>query len=161
MSDELQRPSEEAERRDLRWLADVRANGITLERVYAKSVINTLAWFEQNERKYREALEALNTLRSNIVATQSASWANTVYPLVAILNATGLEQFDPTEEQLREHVEAYGGAGGYPGHTLREPYEGWREPVSRLQSVEEGVRQYLENPTDKNRAILEARMEKR
>lgn len=63
----------------------------------------------------REALEALNALRSNIVGTQSASWSNTVYPLVAILNAAGLEQFDPSEEQLRQHMGCYGGAGGYPG----------------------------------------------
>jgi hypothetical protein len=67
-----------------------------------------------------QALEALNTLRSNIVATQSASWSNFVYPFVAILDATGLEQFEPTDTQLAEHSSAYGGAGGYPGHTRKD-----------------------------------------
>jgi hypothetical protein len=64
----------------------------------------------------QEALELLNQLRSNIIATQAASWSNTVYPLVAILNAAGFKQVDATDEQKTEHLEAYGGAGGYPGH---------------------------------------------
>jgi hypothetical protein len=38
-----------------------------------------------------------------------------MYPLVAILNAAGLEQLQPTDEQKREHLDCYGGAGGYPG----------------------------------------------
>jgi hypothetical protein len=66
----------------------------------------------------QEALETLNQLRSNIIATQSASWSNTVYPLVAILNAAGFELVDSTKEQQAEHLKAYGGAGGYPGHTV-------------------------------------------
>ncbi|HYT45058.1 MAG TPA: hypothetical protein VEP90_22210 [Methylomirabilota bacterium] len=67
-----------------------------------------------------EALEALNMLRSNIIATQSASWSNTMYPLVAILNEAGIEQLDATEEQKLEHKNCYGGAGGYPGHLIKD-----------------------------------------
>lgn len=62
-----------------------------------------------------EALIALNTLRSNIIATQKAGWSDTIYPLVAILNAAGWEQFEPTEEQIEQHRNTYGGAGGFPG----------------------------------------------
>lgn len=62
-----------------------------------------------------EALDALNELRSNVITTQDASWSNLVYPLVAILNATGREVFTSSDEQAREHRIAYGGAGGYPG----------------------------------------------
>jgi hypothetical protein len=61
-----------------------------------------------------EALTALNALRSNIIGSQSASWSNTVYPLVAILNAAGFEQYEATKEQLEQHRACYGGAGGYP-----------------------------------------------
>lgn len=63
----------------------------------------------------REALAALNQLRSNLVATQSAGWSNLVYPLVAILDAAGFEQGEPTEAQEAEHFDCYGGAGGFPG----------------------------------------------
>lgn len=62
-----------------------------------------------------EALVALNTLRSNVIATQSAGWSNLVYPLVSILNDAGMELFEPTKEQLAQHQAAYGGAGRYPG----------------------------------------------
>lgn len=68
-----------------------------------------------------EALTALNALRSNVVATQNASWSNLMYPLVAILNDAGMELFKPTEEQLRLHRACYGGAGGYPGRERRVP----------------------------------------
>lgn len=68
-----------------------------------------------------EALMALNELRSNIVGTQSASWSNTMYPLVAILDAAGMEVFDSSEEQLAQHLSCYGGAGGYPGQLQAEP----------------------------------------
>lgn len=61
-----------------------------------------------------EALDRLNTLRSCIVKTQSATWSNSVYPLVAILNGAGFEPFEPTAEQLAAHLRAYGGAGGMP-----------------------------------------------
>lgn len=64
-----------------------------------------------------EALEALNALRSNIIGTQAAGWSNTVYPLVAILNAAGYEFTQPTDEQMREHLSCYGGAGGFPRTT--------------------------------------------
>ena len=67
-----------------------------------------------------QALNALNELRSNMVATQSAGWSNLAYPLVAILNAAGLEQFESSDEQQVEHLACYCGAGGFPGH-LREP----------------------------------------
>lgn len=109
---------------------------------------------------FLDALEALNALRSNIVGTQRASWSNVAYPLVAILNAAGLEQFDPTEEQLRQHLDCYGGAGGYPGHEIREPATGWCEPVSRLQLVSEAARWFLDDPSEKNRGYLEARLER-
>ena len=65
-----------------------------------------------------EALEAINTLRSNVIGTQSAGWSNTMYPLVAILNDAGFEYIKPTEEQIRHHLNCYGGAGGYPGNEL-------------------------------------------
>jgi len=62
-----------------------------------------------------EALKALNELRSNVVGTQNAGWSNTMYPLVAILNAAGYEYVPPTDEQKEQHFNCYGGAGGYPG----------------------------------------------
>lgn len=68
-----------------------------------------------------EALVALNQLRSNMVATQQASWSNMCYPIVAILNAAGFELIEEvTEQQAAEHLNCYGGGGGYPGH-LKEP----------------------------------------
>lgn len=79
-----------------------------------------------------EALDALNELRSNIVATQNASWSNVAYPLVAILNAAGYELIeDVSEEQLHQHVACYGGAGGFPGHLRSEPRKdaGWRHQI--------------------------------
>lgn len=108
-----------------------------------------------------EALDAINALRSNVIGTQSASWSNTMYPLVAILNAAGIEQFDPTEEQLRQHMDCYGGAGGYPGHVLREPAgSGWCEPVSRLQDFKRLAQMFLDDPTDENRTRLERALER-
>lgn len=101
-----------------------------------------------------EALSAINALRSNVVGSQSAGWSNLMYPLVAILNAAGLEQFDPSEEQLRHHMDCYGGAGGYPGHELREPMPGWCEPVGRLARLTETVKRFLANPTDEHREQL-------
>jgi hypothetical protein len=68
-----------------------------------------------------EALAAINELRSNIVGTQSASWSNTMYPLVAILDAAGMEVFEPSVDQMAEHISCYGGAGGYPGMLRAEP----------------------------------------
>lgn len=62
----------------------------------------------------REALDLLNRVRSNIIATQSASWSNAAYPLVAILNAAGYELMGATDGQREEHVGCYGGAGGWP-----------------------------------------------
>jgi hypothetical protein len=44
-----------------------------------------------------------------------------MYPLVAILNAAGMELFDSSEEQMAQHYDCYGGAGGYPGAIKREP----------------------------------------
>lgn len=67
------------------------------------------------ELSYKEALTALNDLRSNIIKTQRAGWSDTVYPLVAILEAAGFEQFEPTDEQIEQHRKTYGGAGGFPG----------------------------------------------
>ena len=48
-SAEFPRPTEIEERRALCWLMDVREFGGPLERVYAASVIRTLAHFEQKE----------------------------------------------------------------------------------------------------------------
>lgn len=47
---EFRRPAEEDERSALVWLTDVRAHGGPLERVYATSIIETLAWFEQEQK---------------------------------------------------------------------------------------------------------------
>lgn len=102
-----------------------------------------------------KALAALNALRSNVVGTQSASWSNTMYPFVAILNAAGLVQVDPSEDDLRQHMDCYGGAGGYPGHILREPKPGWCKPVGRLEHVTTAARRFLEDPSERNRQILE------
>lgn len=107
-----------------------------------------------------EALEALNALRSNVIGTQSASWSNAMYPFVAILNTAGLEQFDPTEEQMRQHMNCYGGAGGYPGHVLREPSPDWVEPVGLRAGLARAARQFLEEPTDKHRLTLEHWLER-
>jgi hypothetical protein len=65
----------------------------------------------------REALKAINELRSNIIATQSAGWSNTIYPLVAILNAAGFEvDSDVGNDAQVDHLHCYGGAGGWPGN---------------------------------------------
>ena len=70
----------------------------------------------------REALEALNELRSNVVFTQSATWSNVMYPLVAILNAAGFElNENPSDDQVANHLFGYGGGGGFPGHEVKEP----------------------------------------
>lgn len=66
------------------------------------------------ELSEHDALVALNYLRSNITATQRAGWSDTIYPLVAILNAAGFVDTPPTEEQKRERLATYGGAGKYP-----------------------------------------------
>ena len=44
---EFTRPSDEDERRALGWLMDVRENGGPLERRFARTIIETLAYFEQ------------------------------------------------------------------------------------------------------------------
>lgn len=107
-----------------------------------------------------EALEALNVLRSNVVATQSATWSNLVYPLVAILNAAGIKQIDSTEVQQRHHLAAYGGAGGYPGNELREPITGWCEPISLLLLLAEATRRLLNDPSGENREHAERTLER-
>lgn len=110
---------------------------------------------EADVAQLHNALEALNSLRSAVVATQNAGWSNTIYPFVAILNAAGMEQFDPSEDQIRQHVDCYGGAGGYPGHALREPSPGWCAPVGRLQHLERVARKFLADPTYENLGYLE------
>jgi hypothetical protein len=44
---EFVRPAEEDERRALRWLMDQREHGGPLDRKYAATMIDTLAYFEQ------------------------------------------------------------------------------------------------------------------
>lgn len=44
-----QRPDEEAERGALLWLMDMRAHGGSLDRRYAATIVETLAWFEARE----------------------------------------------------------------------------------------------------------------
>lgn len=103
-----------------------------------------------------EAMEAINTLRSEVIATQNAGWSSTIYPLVAILNAAGYEQFDPTKQQIDEYLDCHGGAGGYPGHVLREaPARGWQNPVGRMEHLVKVVRKYWDDPTDRNREIVD------
>jgi len=88
----------------------------------------------------QDALDALNKLRSNIVATQNASWSNTAYPLVAILNAAGYELIeDVTDDQRTEHVKCYGGAGGWPGHPAGRMLP---QPGDRYAGVGKREREY-------------------
>lgn len=84
-----------------------------------------------------EALDAINELRSNIIATQSASWSNTCYPLVAILDSAGYECDDNvTREKRSQHISCYGGAGGYPGHLKGEPSNSpYIRPVGERERV--------------------------
>lgn len=59
----------------------------------------------------------LNQLRKNVTATQSATWSNMMYPLVAILNDAGYEDSPGrivSEKQREAHMNAYGGAGNFP-----------------------------------------------
>jgi hypothetical protein len=72
--------------------------------------------------RLRLAMAKLNRLRSNIVATQSASWSNAMYPMVAILNEAGYEVEGATEGQEQEHLHCYGGAGGMPADLIHTPY---------------------------------------
>lgn len=80
----------------------------------------------ENER-LRTALIKLNRLRSNVVATQNASWSNMMYPLVAILDEAGYGVQGATEEQKKEHLACYGGAGKTPrllDESVRQPWNG-------------------------------------
>ena len=67
-----------------------------------------------------EALSAINELRCNVIALQNAGWSNTIYPLVAILNAAGFSYTPPNAAAKQQHLDCYGGAGGYPGADVRE-----------------------------------------
>lgn len=70
--------------------------------------------------RLREALDLINRVRSNVIATQNAGWSNTIYPLVAILNGAGFElNRDVSDDDKREHLNTYGGAGGVPGQPAR------------------------------------------
>lgn len=46
VTEEVTRPGEEDERSALVWLVDVRTHGGPLDRRYAATIIETLAWFE-------------------------------------------------------------------------------------------------------------------
>lgn len=52
---EFVRPEIEAERRALMWLTDVRTHGGPLDRRFAATLIDTLAWFEQQQSEGSEA----------------------------------------------------------------------------------------------------------
>lgn len=59
----------------------------------------------------------INQLRKNVTATQSATWSNAMYPLVAILNDAGYEDSPEryvSDAQREAHMHAYGGAGNFP-----------------------------------------------
>lgn len=108
------------------------------------------------ELSEHDALVALNQLRCNIVGTQSASWSNVAYPLVAILNDAGFELHEPTQDQMHEHLSTYGGAGGYPGNPKKSRRHDWNNRlVGARENLVRVTRKYLENPTEKNRGYLE------
>lgn len=98
--------------------------------------------------RYKEALDELNKLRSNIVATQSASWSNSMYPLVAILNRSGFELIENVEpEEMADHMMGYGGAGGSPSHVTptcrkgdlwQQSFEWAKEKGTALQRLRKG-----------------------
>lgn len=78
----------------------------------------------------KAALNEINELRSNIIATQSATWSNVSYPLVAILNRAGFELIkERTEDEKDAHLAAYGGAGGSPRH----PHESQASIVANMR----------------------------
>lgn len=110
---------------------------------------------EQELFNLRAAMEAINTLRSEVIATQSAGWSETIYPLVAILDAAGYKQFDPTEQQLNEYKDCHGGAGGYPGHVKREAPQAYRNPVSLMQHMINCMKRFLADPSERNREVME------
>lgn len=106
----------------------------------------------------QEALDALNELRSNMVSTQSASWSNMCYPIVAILNAAGMVQFDSTPEQMEQHAHCYGGAGGYPGR-LQDHHQitgkpPWCKPVGELEFLKVAARRVVGEPSKRNLEVL-------
>lgn len=78
--------------------------------------------------RLRVAVAKLNRLRSNVIATQNASWSNSLYPLVAILDEAGCEVQGATDEQREEHLHCYGGAGRTPTLLDESPYE---SPIGR------------------------------
>lgn len=109
----------------------------------------------------REALEALNQLRCNIVGTQSATWSNVAYPLVAILDAAGYELHEPTEEQMHDHLRTYGGAGGYPGKPIGSGRHDWNvRLVGARENLVRQVKKYLADPTERHRGYLEKAIER-
>lgn len=102
-----------------------------------------------------DALAALNELRSNVVATQNAGWSNTIYPFVAILNASGQKLFDSSPRQMREHLSCYGGAGGYPGHLKPVPVIEHIPLVGCFQHLVNVTDKFLTDPTDEHRGYVE------
>lgn len=79
------------------------------------SAIGTLLDEVTEERdRYRAALEKINRIRNIVTGTQSATWSNSVYPMVAALNEAGLEA-DPKALEAAEKGLAYG-----PGCVLEE-----------------------------------------
>lgn len=73
--------------------------------------------------RLRTAMTKLNRLRSNSIATQNAGWSNHMYPFVAILDEAGFEIEGATDEQCKEHLACYGGAGRTPMLLEHPPYE--------------------------------------
>lgn len=62
----------------------------------------------------RVVMAKMNRLRSNVIATQNASWSNMMYTFVAILGEAGYELEGATDAQCEEHLACYGGAGKTP-----------------------------------------------
>lgn len=98
-------------------LAD--ANGsYSIHKSWSDPALASIESLTAARERDRLALERLNELRSRITATQQASWSNALYPMVAILNDAGYvdRRADVTEAEKAEHLNCYGGAGGWPGH---------------------------------------------
>lgn len=106
-----------------------------VRRLRALTVDDPTSIYHEHEH-LRAAMTELNRLRSNVIATQSASWSNAVYPMVAILDRAGFELIrDVTPEDMADHMLCYGGAGGSPDHLTPDARKGdlWRQRVAEAK----------------------------